>query len=263
MLLDVTADRGIHLAGAATRCAPRETIEAGRPAARIPPGRRLRRLRAGDRSRTSAPSTPSSRTRPCWSAATMSSSSSAGCEPGINPEIEIGRFLTEIAAFANTPRAARHGRTDRGRRAAARSRSCTASWRTRATPGRSTSAYLDRYVEEQRAAHARRRRRKPGARRLSAAAWAMSDSASPKCSLRSPAATTSPDFAPEPITPDDLTAWIEQTAAARRARCSTSCRGADRACPKPTAALVERLLAYARLAARAAERDAAGQHRRA
>ena len=38
-------------------------------------------------------------------------------EAGINPEIEIGRFLTEVAGFANTPGAARHRRTGRGRRA--------------------------------------------------------------------------------------------------------------------------------------------------
>ena len=38
-------------------------------------------------------------------------------EAGINPEIEIGRFLTEVAGFANTPGSARHRRTGRGRAA--------------------------------------------------------------------------------------------------------------------------------------------------
>ena len=36
-------------------------------------------------------------------------------ESGINPEIEIGRFLTEVADFANAPGAARQRRTGRGR----------------------------------------------------------------------------------------------------------------------------------------------------
>ena len=56
-------------------------------------------------------------------------------EPGINPEIEIGRFLTEVADFANTPGAARQRRADRRRTAKRdRDRACALS-KTRATAG--------------------------------------------------------------------------------------------------------------------------------
>ena len=58
------------------------------------------------------PATPRNRCRPSgwrWTAATPPSPSASGCcsrviaglQPGINPELEMGRFLTEVAAFPN------------------------------------------------------------------------------------------------------------------------------------------------------------------
>src|SRR6202011_3258365 len=70
-------------------------------------------------------------------------------EPGINPEIEMGRFLTEVAGFSNTPALLGTVELVEGD-----SRSAIAvvhafvenqgdAWTV-------TSAYLDRFVEEQR-----------------------------------------------------------------------------------------------------------------
>ena len=55
-------------------------------------------------------------------------------EPGINPEIEIGRFLTEVAGFANTPALLGSVELIEGDQTA-RSPSSMPSSKTRATPG--------------------------------------------------------------------------------------------------------------------------------
>src|SRR5262249_19878718 len=70
-------------------------------------------------------------------------------EPGINPEIEMGRFLTDIANFANTPALLGSVEVVEGeaRSALAIVHSFVANqgdgWVL-------TSGYLDRYVDEQR-----------------------------------------------------------------------------------------------------------------
>ena len=57
-------------------------------------------------------------------------------EPGINPEIEVGRFLTEVAGFANTPALLGSVELVEGAtRARARSRSFMPLSRIRATAG--------------------------------------------------------------------------------------------------------------------------------
>ena len=56
-------------------------------------------------------------------------------ESGINPEIEIGRFLTEVAGFANTPALLGSVELVEGDKTEARSRSCMPSSKIRATPG--------------------------------------------------------------------------------------------------------------------------------
>ena len=56
-------------------------------------------------------------------------------EAGINPEIEMGRFLTEVAGFANTPALLGSVELIEGDSSAARSASSTPLSRTRATPG--------------------------------------------------------------------------------------------------------------------------------
>ena len=57
-------------------------------------------------------------------------------EAGINPEIEVGRFLTEVAGFANTPALLGSVELVEGdNRARARSQSFMPLSKTRVTPG--------------------------------------------------------------------------------------------------------------------------------
>src|SRR4029077_1951535 len=70
-------------------------------------------------------------------------------EPGINPEIEVGRFLTEVAGFANTPALLGSVELAEGNKKSAIAivhgfvENQGDAWTV-------TSAYLDRFVEEQR-----------------------------------------------------------------------------------------------------------------
>ena len=128
-------------------------------------------------------------------------------EPDINPEIEVGRFLTDTVAFANTPPLLGTVELVEGE---ARSAVCVVhrfvenqgdAWSV-------TNAYLDRFVEEQRLLTAeqseesdeqaayQRWMRQTG-RRVAELQLAL-------CSRDDIA-----DFAPEPITPKDVRAWSD------------------------------------------------------
>ena len=128
-------------------------------------------------------------------------------EPGVNPEIEVGRFLTETVPFPHVPPllgiveleengtrsavAVVHGFVENQGDA----------WTV-------TSAYLDRFVEEQRlltaeaAGHsdeqsAYLRRMEQVGRRVAELQLALASR------------DDIPDFAPEPIMPDDVRRWTE------------------------------------------------------
>ena len=133
--------------------------------------------------------------------------------PGVQPEIEIGRFLTEDGRLSPIPRrcsarssgSAKDGKTDRPRR----------RLRLRAQPGRRLGLH-DRVSapHARRAAPDRRRRAGGGDRRPStsptASIWprrACSDNGPPSCTGRLATPTEDPAFAPEPITKADLRAW--------------------------------------------------------
>ena len=71
-------------------------------------------------------------------------------EAGINPAIEVGRFLTEVAGFANTPALLGTCRVRRRASSAARSPP-SMRWSPNQGDGWTvTSAYLDRFVDDQR-----------------------------------------------------------------------------------------------------------------
>ena len=70
-------------------------------------------------------------------------------EPGINPEIEIGRFLTEVAGFANTPALLGSVELVEGDKTSAVA-IVHAFVENQGDAWTVTSAYLDRFVEEQR-----------------------------------------------------------------------------------------------------------------
>ena len=70
-------------------------------------------------------------------------------EPGINPEIEVGRFLTEVAGFANTPALLGSVELVEGDKTSAIA-VVHAFVQNQGDAWTVTSAYLDRFVEEQR-----------------------------------------------------------------------------------------------------------------
>ncbi len=129
-------------------------------------------------------------------------------EPCINPEIEVGRFLTEIAPFANTPPilGAVELVDDHARHAIAVVHRFIENqgdaWSV-------TSAYLDRYVEEERLLPTEpteetdeqvaylARIRQAGVRIA-------------EMQLALASRDDVPDFAPEPITADDISEWSAQ-----------------------------------------------------
>jgi maltose alpha-D-glucosyltransferase/alpha-amylase len=154
-------------------------------------------------------------------------------EPGINPEIEVGRFLTEMTGFANMPPLL--GAVEM---ADGQSRSAVAvihrfienqgdAWSV-------TNAYLDRYVDEQRL--------------LTVEAAAESDEQATyllrmrqvgrrvaEMQLALASRDDVPDFKPEPINPADIAKWTEdvlrraQHALAKLARHRLPKQSADRA----------------------------------
>jgi len=129
-------------------------------------------------------------------------------EPGINPEIEIGRFLTTTIGFPNTPPLLGTVEWVNGEERAAVSvihrfiENQGDAWSV-------TSAYLDRYVEDQRllttepteeneeqAAYLNRIRQI--GRRIAEMQIALASR------------DDIPEFAPEPITSEDLRQWTDQ-----------------------------------------------------
>jgi maltose alpha-D-glucosyltransferase/alpha-amylase len=129
-------------------------------------------------------------------------------EPGINPEIELGRFLTETVGFPNTPPLLGTVEWVDGEERSAVSvihrfiENQGDAWSV-------TNAYLDRYVEEQRLLTTEpteetdeqtaylNRVRQIG-RRVAEMQMALASR------------DDSPEFAPEPITPRDLEIWMER-----------------------------------------------------
>jgi maltose alpha-D-glucosyltransferase/alpha-amylase len=162
-------------------------------------------------------------------------------EPGINPEIEVGRFLTETAGFGNMPPLL--GAVEM---VAGGTRSAVAvihrfienqgdAWSV-------TNAYLDRYVEEQRL--------------LTGEAATESDEQATyllrmrqvgrrvaEMQLALASRDDVPDFKPDPITPADVGKWTEevlrraQRAFAKLARRRANAKGAD-------GALIEEVLSH-------------------
>jgi maltose alpha-D-glucosyltransferase/alpha-amylase len=162
-------------------------------------------------------------------------------EPGLNPEIEIGRFLTEIAGFANMPPLLGTVELVDGD-----TRSAVAvvhrfienqgdAWSV-------TNAYLDRYVEEQRLL-------------TGEAATESDEQATYLLRMRQVGRRVAemqialasrddvPDFKPEPITPADVGKWTEEVL--RRAQRAFGKLARHRANAKPAdQALVEEVLAH-------------------
>jgi maltose alpha-D-glucosyltransferase/alpha-amylase len=126
-------------------------------------------------------------------------------EPGIHPEVEIGRFLTAISPFHNTPDFLGSITLERGE-----AEPVTVAILTRLVPNqgdgwRVTAEYLDRMVND------RQFGREPGsdphayygelARRLGLRIGELHKALG--------ATTGTPDFDPQPITTEDCAAWLD------------------------------------------------------
>jgi maltose alpha-D-glucosyltransferase / alpha-amylase len=138
-------------------------------------------------------------------------------ESGINPEVEVGLFLTEVAGFANTP--ALLGSVtliEGGTRSAVAV--VHAFVENQGDAWTVTSAYLDRFVEEQRLLAASEHPSKseeqvPYLRYMSQTGRRVAE-----MHLALASASEIADFVPEPVGPADVEQWIENvTARAERA----------------------------------------------
>ena len=209
---------------------------------------------------TSAPSRPNSRTTPRWSTTTMSSSSSAArsrhqSRDRDRPLPHRSRGLRQHAG------AARHRRTDRGRRAAARSASSMPSSQNQGDAWTVTAAYLDRFVEEQRLLAAATRRE---SEEQVAYLRYMPQTGRRVAELHLALASNDelPDFAPEPITREDVQRWIGDILA-RAERVFDALRQRRDTLKEADRPLADQLLAQQCGPARPPERAAAARHRRA
>jgi maltose alpha-D-glucosyltransferase/alpha-amylase len=128
-------------------------------------------------------------------------------EPGINPEIEVGRFLTEAAPFANTPAllGAVEVQENGTRSAVAVVHSFVQNQGDAWTV---TGAYLDRFVEEQRllAAEAAGHSDEQAAyvRRMEQVGKRVAE-----LQIALASRDDVVDFAPEPISADDVRHWTK------------------------------------------------------
>jgi maltose alpha-D-glucosyltransferase / alpha-amylase len=131
---------------------------------------------------------------------------------GINPEIEIGRFLTEVAGFANTPALLGSVELVEGNQTSAVA-IVHAFVENQGDAWTVTSAYLDRFVEEQRLLAASEH---PGENEEQVPYLRyMSQTGRRVAEMHLALASTGefPDFAPEPTGPADVHRWIEDAAA--------------------------------------------------
>jgi maltose alpha-D-glucosyltransferase/alpha-amylase len=133
-------------------------------------------------------------------------------EPGINPEIEVGRFLTEVAGFANTPALLGSVELVEGDQKSAIA-IVHAFVENQGDAWTVTSAYLDRFVDEQRllprSEHpGESEEQVPYLRYMSQTGRRVAE-----MHLALAGSNDVADFKPEPTRPRDVKIWIEDTLA--------------------------------------------------
>jgi maltose alpha-D-glucosyltransferase/alpha-amylase len=129
-------------------------------------------------------------------------------ETGINPEIEIGRFLTEVAGFANTPALLGSVELVEGDNRSAVA-IVHAFVQNQGDAWTVTSAYLDRFVDEQRLLAASEH---PGESEEQVPYLRYTSQIGRRVAemhLALAARDEFADFAPEPSTPADVQRWTE------------------------------------------------------
>jgi maltose alpha-D-glucosyltransferase/alpha-amylase len=133
-------------------------------------------------------------------------------EDGTNPEIEMGRFFTEVAGFANTPALLGSVELVEGNQRSAIA-AIHAFVQNQGDGWTVTSAYLDRFVDEQRLLAASEHaggseEQVPYLRYMAQIGRRVAE-----MHLALAPSNQLTDFAPEPIRPDLVSDWIEETLA--------------------------------------------------
>jgi len=131
-------------------------------------------------------------------------------EPGINPEIEMGRFLTEIAGFANTPALLGSVELVEGNQTSAIA-IIHAFVENQGDGWTVTAAYLDRFVDEQRLLAASEH---PGQSEEQVPYLRYMSQTGKRVAEMHLALTSSneiADFTPEATRPEDVQRWIDET----------------------------------------------------
>ena len=128
-------------------------------------------------------------------------------ESGINPEIEVGRFLTEVAGFANTPALLGSVELVEGEKTSAIA-IIHAFVENQGDGWTVTSAYLDRFVDEQRLLAKSENpdendEQIPYLRYMSQTGKRVAE-----MHIALASSDASADFKPEPTRPEDVTLWI-------------------------------------------------------
>ncbi|MDO9058375.1 MAG: putative maltokinase, partial [Bradyrhizobium sp.] len=131
-------------------------------------------------------------------------------ESGINPEIEVGRFLTEVAGFANTPALLGSVELVEGDKTSAVA-VVHAFVQNQGDAWTVTSAYLDRFVEEQRLLAASEHpgeseEQVPYLRYMSQTGRRVAE-----MHLALAGSGELADFTPEPIRPEHVQLWTQET----------------------------------------------------
>ncbi len=129
-------------------------------------------------------------------------------EPGINPEIEVGHFLTEVARFPHSPALLGSAELIEGNERSAIA-TVHAFVENQGNTWTVTSAYLDRFVDEQRLLRssehpAESEEQAPYLRYMSQIGRRLAE-----LHLTLAGNSELDDFAPEPIRPDDVRLWLK------------------------------------------------------
>jgi maltose alpha-D-glucosyltransferase/alpha-amylase len=127
-------------------------------------------------------------------------------ESGMNPEIEIGRFLTDVADFANTPAMLGSAELIEGETRYAIS-IVHAQVGNQGDAWTVTSAYLDRLLEKQRLLVADGEIRESQEQGVYLHNLSQSGRRAAELHLALASGNGLPDFAPEPIQPSDVGGW--------------------------------------------------------
>ena len=129
-------------------------------------------------------------------------------EAGINPEIEMGRFLTEVAGFANTPALLGSCEFVEGEQRSAIG-VVHAFVQNQGDGWTVSSAYLDRFVDDQRLLSAHEDRSGRGEQQaLYLRLMSQTGRRVGEMHLALASNSDLPDFAPEPTRPEDVERWI-------------------------------------------------------